>query len=83
MDILILKPIRWVQRQPPDTARYEQPRRTSLARLNEVSSVPLNPPLTNDPSTKEDAGTGFVMSQGYTVVGNGWDVGAEPPPAAQ
>ena len=32
--------------------------------------------LTNDPTTAADAGTGFVMNLGYTVVGNGWDFGA-------
>ena len=29
--------------------------------------------LTNDPSTSEDAGTGFIMNLGYTIVSNGWD----------
>ena len=32
--------------------------------------------LTNDPCTSEDAGTGFVMNLGYTIVSNGWDCGA-------
>ena len=32
--------------------------------------------LTNDPSTSEDAGTGFIMNLGYTIVSNGWDCGA-------
>jgi hypothetical protein len=32
--------------------------------------------LTNDPTTPEDAGTGFVMNLGYTVVSNGWDIGS-------
>ena len=30
----------------------------------------------NDPTTAEDAGTGFVMDMGYAVVGNGWDISA-------
>ncbi|MDE0822654.1 MAG: alpha/beta hydrolase domain-containing protein [Dehalococcoidia bacterium] len=29
--------------------------------------------LTNDPTTAKDAGTGFVMEQGYAIVSNGWD----------
>lgn len=33
-------------------------------------------PLTNDPKTAADAGTGFLMNLGYTIVGNGWDIGA-------
>ena len=78
MDILILKPINLGKGNHRILLDMNNRGELRLARLNEVSSVPLNPPLTNDPSTKEDAGTGFVMSQGYTVVGNGWDVGAEP-----
>ena len=30
----------------------------------------------NDPTTAEDAGTGFVMDMGYAMVGNGWDISA-------
>ena len=30
----------------------------------------------NNPSSAEDAGTGFVMELGYAVVGNGWDISA-------
>ena len=29
--------------------------------------------LTNDPITAKDAGNGFVMEQGYSIVSNGWD----------
>ena len=32
--------------------------------------------LTNNPCTSKDAGTGFVMNLGYTIVSNGWDWGA-------
>jgi hypothetical protein len=31
-------------------------------------------PQTNDPSTAADAGNGFLMNQGYSVVAVGWDV---------
>ena len=31
---------------------------------------------TNDPTTAADAGTGFIMEQGYAVVGHGWDISA-------
>ena len=40
-----------------------------LGRLNDVE-------LTNNPTTAADAGNGFVMNLGYTIVGNGWDFGA-------
>jgi hypothetical protein len=33
-------------------------------------------PLSNNPRTAAHAGTGFVMSLGYSVVSNGWDFGA-------
>ena len=37
-----------------------------VGRLNDVA-------LTNNPTTAAEAGTGFVMNLGYSVVGNGWD----------
>ncbi|UFH53757.1 alpha/beta hydrolase domain-containing protein [Spirosoma sp. KNUC1025] len=32
----------------------------------------------NDPTTAADAGFGFLMNQGYTIVWNGWDPSASP-----
>src|SRR5712692_5824222 len=32
----------------------------------------------NDPTTAADAGNGFLMRQGYTIVWSGWDVTAPP-----
>ena len=32
----------------------------------------------NDPTTAADAGAGFLMNQGYTIVWNGWDPSAAP-----
>ena len=29
--------------------------------------------LTNNPTSTKHAGTGFIMNQGYTVVGSGWE----------
>src|SRR5262245_11220887 len=74
MDILILKPINLAKGNHRVLLDMNNRGEMRLARLNEFSLD--NPPLTNDPSTAADAGTGFVMNQGYTVVGNGWDVGA-------
>jgi hypothetical protein len=53
-------------------------------RGNKLTYLPLNfpfkappefPPI-NDPSTAEDAGTGYLMRQGYTLVWTGWDATA-------
>lgn len=32
----------------------------------------------NDPTTAADAGNGFLMRYGYTIVSSGWDAGAAP-----
>ena len=74
MDVFILKPINLGNGNHRVLLDMNNRGEMRLARLNEFSLD--NPPLTNDPSTAADAGTGFVMKQGYTVVGNGWDVGA-------
>ena len=40
--------------------------------------------LTNDPTTAADAGAGFVLNLGYSVVSAGWDFGAsDSPPEAK
>ncbi|HEV8714807.1 MAG TPA: alpha/beta hydrolase domain-containing protein [Candidatus Binatia bacterium] len=53
-------------------------------RGNKMTYLPLNfpfrappqfPPI-NDPTTAEDAGTGYLMRQGYTIVWTGWDATA-------
>ena len=74
MDIFILKPINLGNGNHRVLLDFNNRGEMRLGRLNEFSLD--NPPLTNDPTTAADAGTGFVMKQGYTVVGNGWDVGA-------
>src|SRR5687767_333897 len=40
----------------------------SLGLLNDVANI------TNDPSLAADAGNGFLMRQGYTILVSGWDV---------
>jgi hypothetical protein len=67
MDIFILKPIDlrrgnqkvFIDINNRGTMRWD--------RLNSGTNV-------NNPSKATDAGTGFLMDQGYTIVGNGWDV---------
>ena len=53
-------------------------------RGNKMTYLPLNFPFRappqfmpiNDPSSAEDAGTGYLMQQGYTIVWTGWDATA-------
>src|SRR5688572_241333 len=44
----------------------------SLGLLNDVAN------MTNDPSTAADAGNGFLMRQGYTILVSGWDATVVP-----
>ena len=44
----------------------------SFGRLNDAGTGG------NDPTTAADAGNGFLMRQGYTVVSSGWDVTVAP-----
>ena len=44
----------------------------SLGLLNDVAN------MTNDPSSAADAGNGFLMRQGYTILVSGWDVTVVP-----
>jgi len=76
-DFYILKPV--------DAARGNKVLLCDVTnRGNKITYLPLNfpfqappefPPI-NDPSTAEDAGTGYLMRQGYTIVWTGWDTTA-------
>ena len=44
-----------------------------LQRLDDVSGDPMR---LNDPRTREDAGLGFVLGRGHTLLWSGWDPGA-------
>ena len=65
-DIFVLKPV--------DLSRgngkifYDAPNRGSKRILMFLNDAPEN----NDPSTLKDAGNGFLMRQGYTIVWSGW-----------
>ena len=69
MDIFILKPIDLTAGNHRLLFDFNNRGEMRLDRLNDA-------PATNDPTTAEHAGTGFVMERGYTVVSNGWDFGA-------
>lgn len=70
-DIIILRPV--------DPARgngrlfYETNNRGRLLSLNRLNNAPT---ASSDPTTAGDAGSGFLMRQGYTFVASGWDATA-------
>ncbi|MFI4947623.1 MAG: alpha/beta hydrolase domain-containing protein [Alphaproteobacteria bacterium] len=56
---------------------YDVPNRGSkriFTLLDDV--VPADPARNNDPRTEEDAGLGFLLGRGYSIVWSGWDPGA-------
>ena len=56
---------------------YDVPNRGSKRIFNLLDDVPATDPArTNDPKTREDAGLGFCLGRGYSIVWSGWDPGA-------
>src|SRR5260370_39084720 len=56
---------------------YDVPNRGSKRIFNLLDDIAINDPAhTNDPRTKEDAGLGFCLGRGYSLVWSGWDPGA-------
>ena len=56
---------------------YDVPNRGSKRIFNLIDDVPANDPArTNDPKTREDAGLGFCLGRGYSLLWSGWDPGA-------
>jgi hypothetical protein len=56
---------------------YDVPNRGSKRIFNLLDDIPANDPArTNDPKTREDAGLGFCLGRGYSLVWSGWDPGA-------
>jgi len=68
--------------KPADMARgngkifLDAPNRGSKRLLSFLNDAPA----TNDPSTVADAGNGFLMRQGYTIVWCGWQADVPPTP---
>jgi hypothetical protein len=66
--------------RPKDTLRgsgilvYDVPNRGSKRIFSLLDDVVADD--TNDPKTKEDAGLGFLLGRGYSLVWSGWDPGA-------
>ena len=69
MDIFILKPIDLKKGNHRVILDFNNRGEMRLGALNDT-------PLNNNPRTAAQAGSGFVMNLGYSVVGNGWDFGA-------
>ena len=69
MDVFILKPMDLTKGNHKLILDFNNRGEMRIAALNDA-------PLRNNPTTAADAGTGFVMNLGYSVVGNGWDFGA-------
>ncbi len=56
---------------------YDVPNRGSKRIFNLLDDVaPTDPARNNDPKTTEDAGLGFLLGRGYSLVWSGWDPGA-------
>src|SRR5215207_486460 len=56
---------------------YDVPNRGSKRIFNLLDDVPASDPArTNDPRTAADAGLGFCLGRGYSLVWSGWDPGA-------
>jgi hypothetical protein len=66
-DFLILRPVELSKGN--HRVVYDVTNRGALQALRFFN----NAPATNDPSTAADAGNGFLMLEGYTVVEMGWD----------
>jgi hypothetical protein len=65
-DVFILKPVD--MKRGNGKIFYDVPNRGSKRILMFLNDAPEN----NNPSTLKDAGNGFLMRQGYTIVWSGW-----------
>jgi alpha/beta hydrolase family protein len=56
---------------------YDVPNRGAKRIFNLLDDVaPSDPGRNNDPQTREDAGLGFLLGRGHSIVWSGWDPGA-------
>jgi hypothetical protein len=69
MDIFILKPIDLTKGNHKLFLDFNNRGEMRVAALNDTAT-------SNNPAKATQAGTGFIMNLGYTIVGNGWDFGA-------
>ncbi len=71
IDVYILKPVDLRQGSHKLFMEVNNRGRKRFSGLN-------NSPETNDPTTATDAGEGFLMQRGYTLVWGGWDTSTAP-----
>ena len=69
MDIFILKPIDLKKGNHRIFLDFNNRGEMRVAALNDTA-------LSNNPTKASQAGTGYIMGLGYSIVGNGWDFGA-------
>jgi hypothetical protein len=69
MDVFILKPIDLSKGNQRAFLDFNNRGGMRVGRLNQTDDM-------NNPTTAAHAGDGFIMRQGYAIVGNGWDFGA-------
>ncbi|MGH9255272.1 MAG: alpha/beta hydrolase domain-containing protein [Vicinamibacterales bacterium] len=69
MDVFMLKPVDVGKGNHRLILDFNNRGEMRIAALNDA-------PLSNNPKTAAQAGTGFIMNLGYSVVGIGWDFGA-------
>ena len=75
-EFLMLRPVR----AQPSTLLYDVNNRGGIAILGQVNG---HSPANNDPTTAADAGDGFLMRHGFTLLFSAWtwDVAPQPPGA--
>ena len=69
MDIFILKPVDLKKGNHKLLLDFNNRGEMRVAALNDATA-------SNNPTKAAQAGTGFIMNLGYTIVGHGWDFGA-------
>src|SRR5438105_867223 len=74
-DFFILRPAE--PRQGSGILVYDVTNRGAKRILSLIDDVPANDPIAvNDPKTARDAGLGFLLGRGHSIVWSGWDPGA-------
>jgi hypothetical protein len=75
-EFVVLRPVK----AQPSTLLYDVNNRGSIAILGQVNG---HGPANNDPTTSADAGDGFLMRHGFTLLFSAWtwDVAPQPPGA--
>ncbi|MEO8812905.1 MAG: alpha/beta hydrolase domain-containing protein [Caulobacteraceae bacterium] len=75
-EFVMLRPVRAAR----STLLYDVNNRGAIAMLGQVDGVS---PVNNDPTTAADAGDGFLMRHGFTLLFSAWtwDVAPQAPPA--